>query len=98
MAWFDKKNGNLKGLENEIDSLLEEMAVTDRESEEYRRMSESLEKIGKAKSYEKTSDPIDWNEILVNMTGILIPIVLIMNYEKLDVVATKAFGLVRKVH
>lgn len=98
MAWYDKKSSNLNGLEMEIDSLLEEMAVTDRESEEYRRMSESLEKLGKTKSYEKTVDPIDWNEILINTTGILIPIVMIMSYEKLNVIATKAFGLIRKVH
>ena len=98
MAWYDKKSSNLNGLEREIDSLLEEMAVTDRESEEYRRMSESLEKLGKTKSYEKTVDPIDWNEILINTTGILIPIVMIMSYEKLNVIATKAFGLIRKVH
>lgn len=98
MAWYDKKSSNLNGLEMEIDSLLEEMAVTDRESEEYRRMSESLEKLGKTKSYEKTVDPIDVNALLVNVTGILVPIVFIMNFEKLDVIATKAFGLIRKVH
>lgn len=98
MAWFDNKDRNLKGLENEIDSLLEDMSVAGRDSEEYERMAKSLESVCKAKSYEKTADPIDWTEILVNVTGCLIPIVIILNYEKMDVIASKAFGLIRKVH
>lgn len=98
MAWFNKKDKNLKGLENEIDSLLEDMSVAGRDSEDYERMAKCLEDICKAKSYEKTASPIDWSEVLVNVTGCLIPIVIILNYEKMDVIASKAFGLIRKVH
>lgn len=98
MAWFDNKNGNMKGLEAEIDSLLEEMSVTDRESPEYQRMSEDLEKICKAKSYEKTSDPIDWNQIIITSLGCCLPVLLILHYEKLDVVASKAMQFIRKIH
>lgn len=98
MAWFDNKRNNLHNLETEIDLLLEEMAVTNRDSEEYERMAGSLEDICKAKSYEKTPAPIDWNGILANLTGIIVPVVIILNYEKLDVIASKGFQLLRKVH
>lgn len=98
MAWFNKKSSNRDEIEKEIDLLLEEMAVTDRSSEDYQRMAEAVETLGKAKAHVRDSEPIDWNDILVNVSGVLIPIILIMNFEKLDVIATKAFGLIRKVH
>ena len=98
MAWFNKKHGNTKEIEAEIDSLLEDMSIEERDSESYAKMADAVEKLCKAKSYEKTSTPIDWTTVALDVTGCLLPVLLILNYEKLNVVASKAMMFVRRVH
>lgn len=99
MPWFNKKHTNKKGLEAEIDSILSEMAGLHKSDEDYAKMADNLEKVCKAKSYEQRLKP-DGNAVvnaICPVIGSLGAIVLILNYEKLDVVATKALQFVKKV-
>ena len=97
MFCINRKSGNLESLEKEVEALLEDMVIEGRDSDTYSKMAESLEKICKAKSYEKTASPIDWNEVTLNILGCIIPVLMILNFEKLDIMKSKAFQLIRKI-
>lgn len=81
-------------LEEEINSVLEEMSVLDKDSEEYETMLGNLETLYKAKSYEKPSG-ISADTLLI-VGGNLVGIYLILNYEKLNIISSKAIGFVLK--
>lgn len=99
MPWFNKKRTNKQSLEAEIESILNEMSTLHKDSEDYSKMADNLERVCKAKSYEQRLAP-DGNAVVnavFPVIGSLGAIVLILNYEKLDVVATKALQFVKKV-
>ena len=81
-----------RNINKEIEHVLLAMEATNVESNEYAAMSERLETLYRAKK----SD----NELLVALIGgavNLVGIILVLNYEKLDIVTTKAFSLIKKV-
>lgn len=81
-------------LEKAIDSILDDMAKFDASSDEYGEMTGNLEKLLKAKSYEKSKGISPDTAIVVAAN--LIGIVLILKHEKIDIITSKALGFVMK--
>ena len=82
-------------LEKEIDEAIDVMSVLTKWSDEYRIMADNLEKLMKAQSYDAKRQVIKI-ETLLTIGGNLAGILLILNYEKLDIVTSKAIGFVLK--
>jgi len=61
--------------------------------ENYTKLLEALEKLRKTVDEKKAEFP--WEAVVVGVLGI-VQIVVIMNHEQLNVIATKAFGLILK--
>jgi hypothetical protein len=95
MNLFTKKDTNDANLQDEINSILEEMASEQPDTDKYSREADNLEKVCRAKSYEHNS-PIDINTIITAAAS-LGGIVLILNYEKLGVVTSKALSFIPKL-
>lgn len=79
-------------LEKVIDSILGSMSKLEPDSDEYGKMASNLEKLLKAKSYEK-SKVISPDTMLVVIAN-LIGIVLILKHENVDIITSKALGFV----
>lgn len=79
-------------LEKEIHSVLCNMSTYLPDSEEYTKQAENLERLYKAKSYEKDRR-VSLDTIAV-IAGNLLGIALILGYEKTEVIRTKALGFV----
>lgn len=90
---FTKKDKRSK-LEREIDSLLMKMSVEDPTSDAYLSMTKNLELLYKAKSYDKGSH-ISADTIMI-VAGNLLGIVLILQYEKANIITSKALSFVLK--
>lgn len=92
-----KKDQKPSSLELEIERLFGILEELDPTSEDYERAANQLAKLYKLKEVDNNSNkPVSKDEALkalTNLTGIL----LILNYEHLSVITTKAFGLIRKV-
>lgn len=95
MAWFNN-NDNRNGLQKEIESILNEMSDQHKDSEEYGKMAQNLEMVERAKSYEKDNS-IDWTQVAVAGVTVLLPVALILGYEKMNVLTTKATQFIPKV-
>lgn len=81
-------------LEEQIDDLHGKLSKEEVDSEEYRALMSTLERCYKIKS-EQNSDRVDANTkaaILGNLAGIA----LILNYERVHVISTKALGFIVK--
>lgn len=81
-------------LEKAIDDLLDDMDTVTGDSDEYTKMAENLVRLTKIVS-EKTKIQISPDTVLA-VAGNLAGILLILNYERVNVVATKALGFVHK--
>jgi len=92
-----EKDQKPTSLEMEIERLFGILEELDPTSEDYERAANQLAKLYKLKEIDNNSNkPVSKDEALkalTNLTGIL----LILNYERLSVITTKAFGLIRKV-
>lgn len=90
--WKDRRSA----LEKEIDEILAVMAGEDPSTEFYDKCSKQLERLYKLKTVDKTDrKPLDINQLIG--AGVSIgSILLIMKYEELRVITTKAFGLIHK--
>lgn len=77
-----------------IDSLIDELDSVNGDSDEYTKMVENLVKLTKIAS-EKTKIKISPDTVLA-VAGNLAGILLILNYERVNVVASKALGFVHK--
>lgn len=92
---FTKENKR-SNLEKEIDSLLAVMSTTQPASDEYKTMSENLERLYKAKSLEsERKRKVSPDTIAVGMFSIG-QMLLLLNYEKMDIVRSKALGFIFK--
>lgn len=87
-----KKNKHT--IDKEIDSLLNEMSNFDPMSNEYKILAENVERLAKAKSYDKQRY-FDKTTVLYVM-GSLMGIAMIVGYEKAGVITSKALGFVLK--
>jgi len=82
------------GLEKTIDTLLDRMAVVECDSTEYAQMADQLVKLYKLKEIDapKRISPDTKALIAGNLAGI----VLIIGYERANVITSKALGFVLK--
>lgn len=87
-----KRNQIEVNLDNEINSLLETMDKTDKESADYTSMVVSLSKLYELRHTSRISKDT-LATIGANLAGILV----VLNHERAHVIASKAFGFVKKV-
>jgi len=88
------KKDKRTNLEREIDSVLAIMSVWTPKSKEYTTMVENLEKLYKMKT-ESRVQKIKPDTIAL-LAGNLLGIVLILTYERTNVITTKALNFVTK--
>lgn len=88
------KQKNKTNIEKEINRLIFEAGCEEPDSEKYSKIVESVEKLCKAKSYE-TEKSISPDTILT-VCGSILGIVLILGYEQVGVISSKALGFVIK--
>lgn len=82
-------------LDKEIEDVLEIMSNLAPDSREYSAISDNLEKLYKLRDMEKKRNSIS-KDTIVLVGANLLGIALVLNYEKIDVVTSKAFGLIIK--
>jgi len=87
-----KQHDKKTNLEREIDSILKDMSDLDKDSKEYSTMVSNLERLLSAKSKEK--DRKISRDTIAIIAGNLLGIVLILGYEKANVITSKALGFV----
>lgn len=90
---FTKKETSKDLIEDEKIAVLEEMASEHSDTDRYTRMVENLNTLC---SLEKNPNRIDVNTVLT-VAGSLAGIVLILRYEKLDIITSKALGFIPKL-
>ena len=84
-------------LSKRIDDHLDYMATLDPAGEEYAIAVNQLSVLAGAKvGIEPASPPVD-KAALVSAGSSLAGILLVMNFERLSIIATKAFGLITRV-
>lgn len=93
MNIFTKKKSNKEMIEELIDSLTMSIGLEDPMSEDYKLMTENLKTLEEAKSKEDVVSKDTMIGVLSNM-GLAL---LILNYEKIGVITSKAFQLITKV-
>lgn len=79
-------------LEKEIDNILKTMLTMDAGSEEYTVMAENLERLYKLKAVDSTNKVSA--DTMALIAGNLLGLVLIMSFEKTNIITTKALGFV----
>lgn len=93
MNIFTKKKSNKELIEELIDSLTMSISLEDPTSENYKLMTENLKTLEEAKSKEEV---VSKDAMIGVMSNIGLAL-LILNYEKLGVITSKAFSLITKV-
>jgi hypothetical protein len=88
------KKDKRTNLEKEIDSVIFEMSTLNPADDKYAIMADNLEKLLKMKSCDKkaTISP----DTIAIIAGNLLGIILILGYEKANVITSKALGFVLK--
>lgn len=92
---FPKKSPEPTGLEKAIDSLLNEMAALNGDDAEYAKMADQLEKLYKLKAIDKPEKVSP--DTLALIAGNLAGIIMIVGYERANVVTSKALGFIRQL-
>lgn len=92
---FTRKTQQKTGLDKVIDALLDRMAETAPTDDEYGKMLDQVSKLYKLKEFDskKRVSP----DTLVLVAGNLVGIVLILGYEKANVITSRAIGFVMKL-
>lgn len=93
MSLFKTKKDTL-GIDEVITDLQTELKSLNGDSPEYAKMVDQLDKLYKIRGYDKP-DTVSRDAALA-VAGNLAGILLILGYEKVNVVASKAFGLIIK--
>lgn len=88
------KKDKRTNLEKEIDMVLEVMRDYEPDKEEYAKMAQNLEMLYKAKSHEKNRSVSP--DTVAIVVGNLLGIGLILTYEKVGFITSKALGFVLK--
>jgi hypothetical protein len=88
------KNSVIKSLDEEIDRVIIDMSMLKADSDEYKNMTDNLEKLYKARSH--TRDSRISPDTLLVVVGNLIGIGIILGYEKAGVITSKALSFVIK--
>lgn len=87
------KRDKRSNLDKEIDRVLEEMGNVSSSSEAYAEMVDNLDVLYKFKNANKNVVSTD---TIIIVAGNLLGILLILGYEKADVITSKALGFVLK--
>ncbi len=77
-------------LEVEMDSVLESVAKVDPTKEEYKTAAESYKLLAEAKVTMESKKKIS-GDAIITVAAHLLGLVLIMNYEKAEIITTKAW-------
>ena len=77
-----------------MDTVIARMKKVGPNSEEYPNLMRSLERLKALKTDERRK-PLDWNTV-VQTLGSLAGVVLVLNFERLGVVSSKAFGWLKR--
>lgn len=93
MNIFTKKKSNKEQIEELIDSLTMSISLEDPISERYKIMTENLKMLEEAKSKE---DKVSKDTTIGVMSNVGLAL-LILNYERIGVITSKAFQLITKV-
>ena len=97
---FDRKvSSNTEGVSYAIDMLLADMREQDSNSEEYREMTAQLTKLYSLKEIDCKVDAgrrVDMNTLAL-VTGNILGIAMIVSHERVNVVTSKAVGLLMKL-
>ena len=93
MNIFTKKKSNKEQIEELIDSLTMHISLEDPISEHYKIMTENLKALEEAKSKE---DKVSKDATIGVMSNVGLAL-LILNYERIGVITSKAFQLITKV-
>lgn len=80
-------------LEKEINDAIEVLSMLKKWTPEYTKVSSNIETLMKAQSYDCKRQSISWDTLL-GVGGNLAGILIILNYEKLNVLTSKAVGFV----
>lgn len=88
------QNTNKVTLDNELDHILKALNDLSPESKEYSTAVENLETLTRAKN-SVNEHRVTPDTIVLAVTNIL-GILLILNYERLNVISTKTLGLILK--
>ncbi|UNI72548.1 MAG: hypothetical protein [Chaetfec virus UA24_144] len=94
MLEFMKRNEDVHTLDDEIQDLLDQMSQEEAWTEKYSTMSQNYDRLMEAKSKK-----LSYKVIPAMASGgvTLLGIFMIMKFEKLDIITTKAFQLLPKV-
>jgi hypothetical protein len=93
MTVVDADSDEYSAMAKNLKILLEAKANDKSRLEEYSEMVDNLDKLVKVKV--STKRQIPWKEIAIGAIGV-VQIILVLKHEKLDVITSKAFGLVTK--
>lgn len=88
------KQKNKTNIEKEINRLIFQAGCEEPDSEKYSKIVEEVERLCKAKSYE-TEKSISPDTVLT-VIGSILGIILILGYEQVGVISSKALGFVIK--
>lgn len=91
--FFTKRETFEDLVESEKIAVLEEMTCEHSDTDKYSKMVDNLDKLCDLK---KNSNNIDVNTV-ISVVGSLAGILLILKYEKLDIITSKALGFVPKL-
>lgn len=83
------------GIEKAIDAVLVQLDDLSADSEEYAKMVNQLSKLHEMKTKESPRRPSP--DALVSAAASLLSVLLIVNYERVHVVTTRALGIIPKV-
>lgn len=81
-------------IDSVIDQLLAELSKMPADSDKYAKIVQNLEGLCKARSYKRDSR-IPW-EVLIYAGTSLLETLLVLNFERLNVLTSKAIGYVLK--
>lgn len=96
MANLIKKKVEKSMYELELEFLLKTMGRTRQDSKEYLQYAEAYERMVKARPPEtKWTSKIDPN-VVISTAGSLTAILLILNYEKFDIITSRATNFIKK--
>lgn len=91
-----KKYKNDALIEEAINDILCQMDNMCADSEEYTQAVENLERLRRAKVNQTSSKSVDWTTIL-KVGGTILCVAMILDYEKTDIVTSKAMSIVNKL-
>lgn len=91
---FNSPSSKDEGLQKAIDRILAQMDTVSADSEEYSRLADQLSKLYTIRR-ENAPDRVSMDTLAV-VAGNLAGIALIVNFERLNVVTSKAIGFVLK--